>query len=85
MEIHGLFEPSDAGLVKIWNIKILLHPPPTNDLIAAHRVMATSIGLHATVYCEPRQVRKEATVAVKLGALIGLVLVATLIPKALGI
>ena len=42
------------------------------SLSLRQKVMAASIGLFATIGCEPRQVRKEATVTADSGAEVGL-------------
>ena len=42
--------------------------------------MVASVGRFAAICCEPRQVRKEATVITDLGAEVWLILVTSILP-----
>ena len=48
------------------------------ESLSLRHVMAISMGLFAAICCEPRQVRKEATVATDSGAEVRLMLVASI-------
>ncbi len=73
--VEGACLESMCTFNDVPRVRIPLSPPDVNTC-----VMVASIGLFATICCEPRQVRKEATVMTDSGAEVRLILAASLEP-----
>lgn len=60
-----------------WKVCVCLTTYRGFESLSLRHVMVASIGPFATICCEPRQVRKEATVMTDSGAEVRLILAAT--------
>ncbi len=59
---------SERSKVHAWKVCIRLTTYRGFESLSLRQVTAASVGLFATICCEPRQVRKEATVMTDSGA-----------------
>lgn len=62
-----------------WKVCVRLTTYRGFESLSLRQVLADNMGTFATICCEPRQVRKEATVAADSGAEVRLVLPASII------
>lgn len=62
-----------------WKVCVRLTAYRGFESLSLRHVMAARIGLFAAICCEPRQVRKEATVTTDSGAEVRLIRAATLL------